>query len=176
MSRVSVASDANVEESSEAPALVPLVPPFLTEETSCVLVKIGQVMLRLVDARLEPFGLRTRHYSMLRTIIERGPMSQQELGAQLRIDKATMVSSVDLLERAGLVERGRVAHDRKRYALTATPEGRALAERIVTDLGELDDELLADLDPGQREALRTATEVLNGGPSLIAAFDRTRGE
>lgn len=174
MSRASVPSDADVGERSDASDVVPLVPTFLTEEASCVLVKIGQVMLRLVDARLEPFGLRTRHYSMLRTIIEQGPMSQQELGAQLRIDKATMVSSVDLLERAGLVERGRVAHDRKRYALTATPQGRELADRITSDLGELDDQLLADLDPGQRDGLRAAIEILNAGPSLIAAFDRAR--
>ncbi|MCK9248879.1 MAG: MarR family transcriptional regulator [Solirubrobacteraceae bacterium] len=152
----------------------PLVPAFLVGQTSCVLVKIGQVVLRLVDRRLAPLGLRLRHYSLLSTVIEQGPLSQQDLVVRLRIDKATMVSCIDLLEGAGLVERHRTDTDRKRYAIVPTDRGRAVAAEADALLHALDAEVLADLDAAEHAALHTAIETLNAGPALPAAYDRTR--
>ncbi|MGE4426981.1 MAG: MarR family winged helix-turn-helix transcriptional regulator [Solirubrobacteraceae bacterium] len=165
---------ADARAADDATPVPPLVPPFLVQHTSCVLVKIGQVALRLVDRRLAPLGLRVRHHSLLSTIIEQGPLSQQDLVVLLRIDKATMVASIDLLEDAGLVERRRIDTDRKRYAIVATDRGRAVAVEADALLDALDAEVLADLDSDQHAALHGAIETINAGPALPAAFDRTR--
>ena len=82
---------------------LPLVPGTVAEHTTCLLVKLGQVMFRIAEADLGPYGLRVRHYSILQALIDNGPMSQHALGGYLRIDPATMVTTLDDLESAGLV-------------------------------------------------------------------------
>ena len=52
--------------------------------------------------------------------------SQQAIGEALRIDRTTMVSLVDQLERRGLVRRERNPADRRAYTIGLTAEGRDL--------------------------------------------------
>ena len=129
----------------ESPDVVPLVPGSIAEHTSCLLAKLGQVAFRLADERLSALGLRVRHYSILQALADLGATPQQELGTYLRIDPATMVSSVDDLEDAKFALRRRSPQDRRRYVVELTEGGeQALAEanqvlaeldRAVGDLG-----------------------------------------
>ena len=65
---------------------------------------------------------------------ERDSLSQQAIGERLRIDRTTMVSLIDDLERAGYVKRDRNPGDRRAYVITLTPAGKraqARAEQAV---------------------------------------------
>src|ERR1700735_4549281 len=95
-----------------ADAPVPLVPGRMAGHTSCVLQKLGQVIFRLMEAELAGLGLRIRHYSVLGALLDRGRMSQQDIGTYLRIDAATMVATIDDLEKRSLVRRNRREDDR----------------------------------------------------------------
>lgn len=91
---------------------------------------------------------------LLRAIAGEQGRSQQALAAQLGTPATRLVSLVDGLERRGLVERRRKVEDRRHYALHLTEAAR----RLLAALGQLarrhDEQLLAALDPGEREQLR----------------------
>jgi len=102
---------------------------------------------------LEPLGLTPKSFGVLIVITESGPLSQAAVGETLLIDRTTMVSLVDDLQRAGYVERGRNATDRRVHSLRVTAVGEealGAAERIACTL---QDELLAGLSADEREQL-----------------------
>lgn len=152
----------------------PLTPSYISDQASCIVVKIGHVVLRLMELRLKPFGLRARHHSVLKVLIEEGPASQQALGAMLRIDRATMVATIDDLESLGYVERRRDPSDRRRHSIGITAPGRRTIKRADAALASLDELVLADLTPTQRTRFHDAVVRISQGSALPAAFDAAR--
>ena len=82
-----------------------------------------------------------------------GPISQQELGEQLGIDRTTMVELIDELERQGAVVRRRNAADRRSYALSLTPRGRTVQKRAAKAFDDAADEFFGALKPAERDDL-----------------------
>jgi DNA-binding MarR family transcriptional regulator len=152
----------------------PLVPGHVAEHTSCLLVKLGQVLFRLAEDQLEPLGLRVRHYSILQALADNGAMSQLALGAYLRIDPATVVGSLDDLELLALAARTRDPRDRRRHFVDVTTAGCRVLAAANDALVELDTRVTADLLAPQRLVLRQLLNALSAGPALPAAFDETR--
>ena len=100
-------------------------------------------------------GLSGMHVGALSFIEAAGPLPQNAVGAALGKDRTTMVSVVDELARADLVERRRNPQDRRAYALEITPHGRDWLERALAALHSAEDQLLGDLDGQERETLRS---------------------
>src|SRR5688572_7426965 len=65
-------------------------------------------------------GLGIKHFGALSVIAAEGPLSQQLLGERMTVDRTTMVTVIDDLERARMVTRQRNLNDRRAYALEAT--------------------------------------------------------
>jgi len=152
----------------------PLVPGYVAEHTSCLLVKLGQVLFRLAEDQLEPLGLRVRHYSILQALADNGAMSQLALGAYLRIDPATMVGSLDDLKQLAFAARTRDPRDRRRHVVDATTAGCRVLAAANDALVELDTRVTADLPAPQRPVLHQLLNALSAGPALPAASDETR--
>ncbi|MFZ0268975.1 MarR family winged helix-turn-helix transcriptional regulator [Caulobacter sp.] len=91
------------------------------------LLRLAQVaVFKDLIAELKPYDLRPTDFSVL-VVIEATPgLKQQEIGEALRIQRPNVVTILDQLQARGLVLRGAVPGDRRSYALTLTPEGRAL--------------------------------------------------
>ncbi|MDV6013783.1 MarR family winged helix-turn-helix transcriptional regulator [Haloechinothrix sp. LS1_15] len=151
-----------------------LVPGSIAEHTGCLLIKLGQVVFRLVEADLSRLGLRVRHYSILQALADQGSMTQLALGGYLRIDPATMVSSLDDLEHRTLATRVRDPQDRRRHVVELTSAGRRMLARVNGALEDLDTRLLHDLAADERAALHRSLRVLAEGPTLPAALDADR--
>jgi len=144
------------------PHPVPLVPEFIAHHTSCVLVKAGQAIFRLMEQRLAELDIRTRHYSILKSLSAVGEMSQQEICTLLRIDVATMVASLDDCERLGLANRVRNPEDRRKHLIVITAAGRDLLDRAEAVLDGLDQDVLRVLAAPERSALHALmTEVVS---------------
>lgn len=151
-----------------------LVPDHMAAHTSCLALKVGQVIFRVMESQLAQFGMRIRHYSVLGTLVEPGPMSQQDLGTYLRIDSATIVSTIDDLESMGLVQRTRGLKDRRRYVIAVTPKGRELLERVDRFVDDFDTRYLADVTVRQRGEMHRMLDKLSHGGTLVEAFDAVR--
>jgi MarR family transcriptional regulator, lower aerobic nicotinate degradation pathway regulator len=98
-------------------------------------------------------SLRLSHLGVLSSLAEFGPAAQRDLSARLRIDPSDLVSVLDDLERGGLVRRDRDPTDRRRYAVTITPEGRErLTERLAASR-RMDERLFAGLTEREKAEL-----------------------
>lgn len=87
-------------------------------------------------------------------IIDANPgLKQAELAKAVRLDRSTVVSSIDKLERRKLVQRQRVKGDRRTNALVLTDAGRALLGQLIPRVEEHEQRLVANLTAPQRQTL-----------------------
>jgi DNA-binding MarR family transcriptional regulator len=110
-------------------------PAGLTRRLGFMLVRASAGMTRLGAETLASLGIDGRHYGVLAVLTELGPISQQTLSDILAVDRSTMVSFVDELERNGYVRRGRNPSDRRAYAIEITGAG-AKVQREAAELLE----------------------------------------
>lgn len=89
----------------------------------------------------------------LEELIERGPLTLNELAARLYLDKSTASRVVDALEAKGYAERRPHPEDGRARLLAATPPGRRLYGRIDADLRAEAAGLLAGVDPAARRSM-----------------------
>jgi len=86
---------------------------------------------------LLPFGLRSGAFSTLAMISANPGCSQNQLARSLGMDKSAVVAIIDELEARGLASRERGTHDRRRHALTLTPDGEAMIQRMYGPVSEV---------------------------------------
>lgn len=98
-------------------------------------------------------GFRPGCIGVLHTVAHHEPVSQREVSERLGLDPSDLVSLVDILDRAGLVQRRRDPTDRRRVLLEITAAGRTAVRRLEAVSRAVTDEVLAPLDADQRELL-----------------------
>lgn len=128
------------------------IPPALGMRPDLMLCRVSGAIGRLTAEALAPLEINAGHHSVLRMLADGGPVSQQLLGAGLRIDRTTMVGLTDLLEARGLVARRRNDTDRRAYVVSVTPAGRRLLARADRRIEAFLGELFAPLPDAHRRA------------------------
>lgn len=129
------------------------VPPALERWTGAFLSRAAQRVQERFESRLEPLGIRSKHYGVL-ALLENGPLTQIEIGRCLWVDRTTMVALIDDLERLGLVERERHPEDRRAYAITLTAGGREMLSQATGVVAATQEESFAALSRTEQEQLR----------------------
>jgi MarR family transcriptional regulator, lower aerobic nicotinate degradation pathway regulator len=107
-------------------------------------------------AALKAVGVSLKEQFVLAALMP-SPMSQLELSALVKIDKSVISGTVDTLEAKGLVVRAPDPRDRRVRRPTLTALGRRVCRRAAAATAKAEAELLAVLEPSQRE---TFLEVL----------------
>jgi DNA-binding MarR family transcriptional regulator len=111
---------------------------------------------------LEPLGLRPPHFGVM-TLIDTDPgLTQQDLAERSLIDPSSMVAVVDELEELGYAERQTHPGDRRKHALHLTPAGKQTLKRARAAAMKTARDILAPLDAGEVETLRTLLRKLAG--------------
>jgi MarR family transcriptional regulator, transcriptional regulator for hemolysin len=111
-----------------------------------------------VDRRLKDLGLSQAGWMTIAMAAKADePLSQIELAQRLGVEGSTMVSMIDRLMTAGLLERQSSPTDRRVRLVVLTDAGNKLYERVKAEAEALRKELMAGIDP---EHLRIATELL----------------
>jgi DNA-binding MarR family transcriptional regulator len=83
-----------------------------------------------------------------------GPMTQRGLTAATLMDKVAVNRAVKVLEDRGLIARVPNPEDGRSHLLALTGEGRAIHAEVMPLARATEAELLADLEPGEEQALR----------------------
>jgi DNA-binding MarR family transcriptional regulator len=135
------------------PSSAPGLHAALVRHTGYLISRLGVYAQRQFSDRLETLGLTPRMWGALNVMTHDGALSQQELGRKIGMDPSTMVSTIDELERQGLVERRPHPSDRRAHALHVTDQGRATLERGRRLAAGAQDELLAPLSAEERDVL-----------------------
>lgn len=153
MKRKSHDARPNLMHSLEHAKCVPM-HPYLKEYVGYTLLKVALRIRAAVDAGLAEFGIIGPQFGMLVILREMGPLTQSELGAQMAIDKATMVRFIDALEERKYLTRATSASDRRAKFLQLTPSGRQALNRMDEVRRRAENEVLSPLSAAEREQLR----------------------
>ncbi|MET0546075.1 MAG: MarR family transcriptional regulator [Caulobacterales bacterium] len=95
----------------------------------------AQILARMMQndyiARIADTGIAPAQAYLLGELWFDEPLSQVELARRLDIGKATIGQTLNRLERAGVIERRRVASDRRVIMIHLTEKGRSLREPLA---------------------------------------------
>ncbi len=128
-------------------------PPSLLRLDTYLLSKIGKAARGRLAQRLAVRGLRLWHMAVLAALTDFGPHSQRDLAARLALHPSDVAKVVDALAGAGAVERRQDPADRRRVSVEVTAAGRALLGELDADARAVREEVLAPLDPAERDRL-----------------------
>lgn len=86
-------------------------------------------------------------------IIEANPdLKQSELARATHLDRSTVVTVIDNLERRGLVERRVALHDRRSNAIRLTAAGTTLLRKLKRQVSQHEKRLLENFSAAERDA------------------------
>ncbi len=145
----------DTQQGANTPATRPSADPPVTEFAGQLFFRLWRATHRRAAEALGSVGLTPALFALLNVIGAREGATQQELGAMLGIDRSTMVSLVDQLERAGLAKRRPSAKDRRVRQISITPKGRRLLQRARGLISQVEDKVLTGLTADERRELMT---------------------
>jgi DNA-binding MarR family transcriptional regulator len=118
-------------------------------------------------------GFRPPCLGALDVVARHQPVSQREISDHLGLDASDVVGVLDVLEAAGMVQRRRDPHDRRRHAVVLTAEGEDAAQRFAALREKATERALASLDEDERqqlvELLHRAVARFTHGAGWVAA-------
>lgn len=88
------------------------------------------------------------------------PLTQNDLGDRLGLEKSTISRLVSGMEAKGWVSRSRHLHNRRFSQVTLTPAGHSAANQAADHLKQQHAALLAALSPNEQSALAIAVGAL----------------
>ena len=144
----------------------------LTKRPSFLVIKLGEWTAARLAEHLVPMGLRPRHLGVLQLLSERS-RSQLELARALGVAASVVVDMIDELQGLGAVRRDPDALDRRRHSLALTDRGRTMLDQVERIAREVDEELLAGLDPKLRRPLTRGLRELGRGRGILADVTKT---
>ena len=125
-----------------------------------VLGDILRTMDRYERTALSRAALTSSQARVLSAVASQRETQLTELSRSLEMSKSTLSSSIENLERLGLLTRTRKPDDRRVYPIRLTERGRALARRVRMEREQTLGRAAADLTPYQRKTLASALEAL----------------
>jgi DNA-binding MarR family transcriptional regulator len=104
------------------------------------IMRVHQILMARLNELLEPFGLTFPRYEVLMLLhfSSRGSLPVGKIGERLQVHRTSVTSTVEGLERGGLVRRVQDQRDRRAVLTEILPEGRRVAEAATDALNEAD--------------------------------------
>jgi DNA-binding MarR family transcriptional regulator len=128
--------------------------PSLDSEITWLLHRAAQRLHAVTGEQAEAHGLQLRDYIVLSALDKSEGLTQGELAKALGLDKTTLMSQLDRLERSGLVVRRQDPRDRRARIPEITATGAALREKVAEACGGAEAAALAAFSEDQVQDLR----------------------
>ncbi|GAA4932321.1 DNA-binding MarR family transcriptional regulator [Actinomycetospora succinea] len=133
----------------------------VTPDLSFLLDKTSESLAARMTTALADLGLTARQYCVLDKA-STGGRTQGQIAEDALLDKTTMVTTLDGLERAGLARRVPSPTDRRARLVETTAEGEALVGRAATVIQGLYDEVLGVLGADRDAVVAGLTRLVEG--------------
>lgn len=128
--------------------------PSVDSEITWLLHRAAQRMGGVTGEVAERHGLTLRDYIVLSALDKTPGLTQGELGKSLGLDKTTLMSQLDRLERRGFVVRHSDSRDRRLRIPEITDAGETLRATVAGACAAVEATVLDGFDPDQISGLR----------------------
>jgi MarR family transcriptional regulator, organic hydroperoxide resistance regulator len=141
--------------------------PALTERSLSFLVRHAHraFVTKLAD-RLIPHDVSVAEWAVLRMLWQQEGLTQVSLADRMRMQKSSLTSVLNNLERKGLMRRTRRGDDRRKHHLFLTQHGRGLKAELLPIGAAINQRALIGID---REDAALAANLLE---KVIANLDK----
>ncbi len=126
------------------------------EYNKCInfLLTIAQHEVFLIfSENLSDFGITPGQYGVLACLWKDETLSPKEIATILRVENSTISGVLDRMQKRGLIDRVLNPTNRRSISVKATEAGMALKEPVQKKIEELNDTILHNFSPQEREAL-----------------------
>ena len=147
----------------------------LATEVYATLVRTGSALMGEIERTVAAsLGINLQISNTLAVIEGAGqPLTPSEISGRTLISSATMTSTIDRLERQGLVRRLPNPEDRRSVLVEVTEAGRALCDRFLPGINALQMAVMSDLEPAERQQLLDLLGKVLAGAARVAEQDPT---
>jgi MarR family transcriptional regulator, organic hydroperoxide resistance regulator len=128
--------------------------PTADSEITWLLHRAAQRLRAATGEQAEKHGLQLRDYIVLSALALTPGLTQGELAKTLGLDKTTLMSQLDRLERMGLVVRRSDPRDRRARIPNITDAGDALRAQVATACARVEAAALSDYRHDQVQDFR----------------------
>lgn len=153
--------------------------PEIYEMAGHLIRRLNQISTAVFTERMaqEGFDLTSVQFAALSAIANASGIDQATLAGTIAYDRATIGGVVDRLEQKGLIERAVSKKDRRARTLRLTETGENLLKDARPHVWDLQKDILAGLDDGEREQfLSLARKAADAGNALARAPLQPRGK
>src|ERR1017187_694118 len=126
--------------------------PSVDSEITWLLHRAAQRMRAVTGEQAEKHGIQLRDYIVLSALDKTPNLTQVELGRVLGLDRTTLMTQLDRLERMGLVVRRSDPRDRRTRIPEITGAGNALRAQVAS--GRAEAAALNSFSPDQVQIFR----------------------
>jgi DNA-binding MarR family transcriptional regulator len=145
--------------------VTPKAEPDLTACRACLCLasrRASRTITRAFDRRLRSYGIRSTQFSILVTLMERGPTTIGELAEALGIERTTLTRNLSVVEDQGWVKISVGDTDGRSRVVTATRKGRRAVTKALPAWQEAQDAATAALGRSGFAALHALAETAIG--------------
>ena len=134
----------------------------------------ARLLRKLVDRRLQPFGLTRAQWSILAALANRDGLSQSELADELEIEKSTAGRLIDHVQARGWVERRPIPNDRRLWEVYLTDDAKPLIDNVRQIVIETRAEMLDGLSPEEQVQITETLRSVKANLSAAIEADHTK--
>ncbi|HEV2418900.1 MAG TPA: MarR family winged helix-turn-helix transcriptional regulator [Terriglobia bacterium] len=128
-----------------------------------VLWRSGRVLETHARRSVEELGMCRSDFGVLESLLHKGPLPVNVLGAKVLLTSGSITTAVDRLERRGLVERCGDSNDRRARIIHLTQRGRSLIGKAFASHQRAMEHAVSVLDPEERRVLIVLLRKLGRG-------------
>ena len=146
----------------------------LSTEVYATLIRTGSALIGEIDRIVQASSMEINlQISNTLAVIEGAdePLTPSEISERTLVSSATMTSTLDRLERQGLVRRVPNPEDRRSVLVEVTEAGRALCDGFLPGINALQIAVMSELDPAERHQLLELLGKVLAGAARVAAAD-----
>ena len=128
--------------------------PSVDSEITWLLHRAAQRMRSATGEQAKKHGIQLRDYIVLSALGKTPNLTQAELGKTLGLDKTTLMSQLDRLERVGLVVRRSDPRDRRARIPEITESGNTLRAKVASACDSVEAAVLNSFSPDDVQVFR----------------------
>jgi DNA-binding MarR family transcriptional regulator len=143
-------------------------PSFQTASAGFLANQMARLFAHALAEALAPLKLAPAQFMTLLELWEKEGVTQKDLVLRLDVEQATMASTLNRMERDGLIARRPHPEDSRAQLIFLTPQAKSLKEQAITVAREVNATALSDLDDTEKKTLIALM------PRVIRALQKRR--